>query len=115
MTDPICERPDCRKPITDPAEQAEKKFLIVKTGKVVLLRRHDACAEKYTVDIRRLTDAEAMLALSPAAVRSRGLRKRQGTRSEIERSRSEMREIGLRLQGRNSLGKLVDRVIHGQS
>jgi len=77
----ICQRPDCRKPITDPREAAEKRFVVVSTGAVITLRRHDACAEKYASTLRPATDEDVRKFMSPASARSRGLEQRRRTKA----------------------------------
>lgn len=73
------------KPIMDPIEQREKTFLVVATGQVITLRRHDACAEQYnTSDFRRVTSSEVAQTLSPAATRKRALDRRRASQSKFE-------------------------------
>lgn len=76
-SNPICMRPGCLKPITNADEQKEKTFIIVETGQVIALRRHDACAEKYDGAIKRATDVELRALLSPASARKNMLADRR--------------------------------------
>ena len=89
----ICTRPGCLKPITDPAEAAEKKFIVVKSGQIITLRRHDACAEKYAGgSIRRATPEDVRMALSPASAMKRMLAERRRQKEAPTKARTITRE-----------------------
>lgn len=77
VTTIICQRPDCRRPITDPEEAAEKRFVVVATGEVIALRRHDACAEKYAGSLRPAKSEDVRKFLSPSFSRKLALERRR--------------------------------------
>lgn len=73
-----CGSPGCGRPIEGPADQ---KFLIVRTGQVISLKRCADCVTKYEgVELRRVEDADLKLLLSPASVRRNVLQSRRRAR-----------------------------------
>lgn len=78
---PICQRPDCRKPIEDPVEAAEKRFVVVATGEVITLVRHDACAGKYAGTLRPATQEDVRAFMSPSSRRKIALERRRRTKA----------------------------------
>lgn len=80
MPEVICTRPGCMKPIVDPVEAREKTYLVVTSGQVIALRRHDAC-ESYGDALRRIDSDEVRKINSPAMAMRRMLEFRRSSRS----------------------------------
>jgi hypothetical protein len=88
MKDPICGRLDCLKPISCLPGQEEKKFLILATGQVISLVRHDACARKYDSDnsgLRLVSQEDLKTILSPASAMRNMLAERRRKKSKVAR------------------------------
>lgn len=67
---PICGDPSCKLEVRD-GEVAKEVFLLDKsTGRVLSLKRHDKCADRYTSEgsnLRRISAEERKVLLSPAS------------------------------------------------
>lgn len=88
MKDPICWSLDCMKPILSPSEREEKKFLVLATGRVISLVRHDACARKYgskNSGLRLVSQEDLRTLLSPASAMKNMLAERRRKKSKVAR------------------------------
>lgn len=77
---PICGDPSCKMEVRDGEVAKEVFFLDTSTGRVLSLKRHDRCADKYTGDgssFRRVSSEERKVLLSPASAMKNMLADRQ--------------------------------------
>ena len=67
---PICGDPSCKLEVRDGEVAREIFFLDKSTGRVLSLKRHDKCAERYEAEgsnLRRVSADERKVLLSPAS------------------------------------------------
>jgi hypothetical protein len=66
----ICGDPSCKLEVRDGEVAKEIFFLDKSTGRILSLKRHDKCAERYEVEgsnLRRVSADERKVLLSPAS------------------------------------------------
>lgn len=83
---PVCGDPSCKMEVRDGEVAKEVFFLDTTTGRVLSLKRHDQCADKYTGDgssLRRVSSEERKLLLSPAAAMRNMLAERRRAKKKM--------------------------------